>query len=206
MRYEANEKSIIRFWSKVHIPTNFLGDCWVWKASKDSRGYGKFSEIRIKGPTSAHRISYRAFHGHDAKRGLEIDHLCKNTSCVNPYHLEAVTHTENVRRALILDHSCRRGHERTNENTLYYQNKRECKLCRSDAKRKSYYLNKNKTIPLSRIYKPLFLELNGKRMRACEWAKHLGMKKQTIYDRWRKGMPVSRILTPQSFYKKRGKI
>lgn len=30
--------------------------------------------------------------------GLEFDHLCRNKLCVRPDHLEAVTHTENVRR------------------------------------------------------------------------------------------------------------
>lgn len=31
--------------------------------------------------------------------GLELDHLCRNKSCVRPDHLEAVTHRENMRRA-----------------------------------------------------------------------------------------------------------
>jgi len=31
--------------------------------------------------------------------GLVLDHLCNNKPCVNPKHLEPVTHGENMRRA-----------------------------------------------------------------------------------------------------------
>lgn len=30
--------------------------------------------------------------------GLQIDHLCRNKICVNPAHLEPVTHRENLMR------------------------------------------------------------------------------------------------------------
>lgn len=30
--------------------------------------------------------------------GLQLDHLCRNPSCVNPAHLEIVTGAENIRR------------------------------------------------------------------------------------------------------------
>lgn len=32
--------------------------------------------------------------------GLTIDHLCRNTMCVNPDHLEPVTHRENLMRGV----------------------------------------------------------------------------------------------------------
>jgi len=33
--------------------------------------------------------------------GLELDHLCRNRYCVNPHHLEAVSHRTNVLRGFI---------------------------------------------------------------------------------------------------------
>jgi hypothetical protein len=45
----------------------------------------------------AHRVSYEVRYGYIGD-GLCLDHLCKVTSCVNPEHLEPVTHAENNRR------------------------------------------------------------------------------------------------------------
>lgn len=48
----------------------------------------------------AHRIAWSV--GNESKPvpiGLEIDHLCRNTRCVNAAHLEPVTKSENMRRA-----------------------------------------------------------------------------------------------------------
>lgn len=70
--------------------------CWVWVGSKFSKGYGQFrvGEKRI----CAHRFSWERAHG-AIPPGLQLDHLCRNTSCVNPDHLEPVTQSVNMRRA-----------------------------------------------------------------------------------------------------------
>jgi hypothetical protein len=100
-----------RFWSKVN-KTNY---CWNWTASANERGYGLF---RFNGKTSkAHRVSYELTYG-DIDAMLVIDHLCKNTLCVNPDHLDLVSQGENVRRGLagkVNNHQaqkthCSRGH------------------------------------------------------------------------------------------------
>lgn len=94
-----------RFWAKVnkngpdgiHSQTGEnLGPCWLWTACKTRLGYGKFG--LAKGRTMlAYRLSYEVIAGPVAS-GLELDHLCRVRGCVNPDHLEPVTHTVNVAR------------------------------------------------------------------------------------------------------------
>ena len=66
--------------------------CWLWLGTQNKKGYGNF-QGRI-----ASRVSYIAFRGEIAP-DLTIDHLCKNKSCINPAHLEAVSNRENILRA-----------------------------------------------------------------------------------------------------------
>lgn len=72
--------------------------CWVWQMYCDDLGYGR---IRVSGddpaPMLAHRHVYEVMRG-PIPDGLALDHLCRNPSCVNPDHLEPVTHRENLQR------------------------------------------------------------------------------------------------------------
>lgn len=104
------------FWSYVQINNPFL--CWEWLGGKCSDGYGSCS-----GGNGAHRRSYELVIG-NIPDNLELDHLCRNRSCVNPYHLEAVTHKVNTQRGLTKT-VCKRGHPRTPEN-LTRNRCREC--------------------------------------------------------------------------------
>ena len=66
--------------------------CHVWQMATDRDGYGwDHVEGRIK---YAHRLAYECAKG-PIPEGLQIDHLCRVPSCVNPDHLEAVTPREN---------------------------------------------------------------------------------------------------------------
>lgn len=120
-----------RFWNKVDF-----GLCWNWMAARDRHGYGRFclnSRTRSKG---AHQVAWELLVG-PVPDGFQLDHLCRNTSCVNPDHLEVVTFAENVRRGIALKGQswkthCKNGHEFTPENTYSPPGprpKRQCRAC-----------------------------------------------------------------------------
>ena len=147
---EYSEKSKDRLLSKIKISKSqhYEGTvCWNWTNFKDKVGYGKFSfngKSRI-----AHRVSYELFKG-KIPQGLQIDHLCRNTSCVNPLHLEPVTSKENTMRGTspsaknAAKTHCKRGHEYTPENTWVVNSLhgkgRVCKICNRMRERNLYKL------------------------------------------------------------------
>ena len=86
-----------RFWSKVVKRDD---GCWEWIAARKASGYGVFNTDGRFGPVRrAHVLAYEDRRG-PVPDGLEIDHLCRNRWCVNPDHMEPVTHRENLRRGL----------------------------------------------------------------------------------------------------------
>jgi hypothetical protein len=120
--YKVKRTAIDRFSALV----NKTEECWLWTGHTSKDGYGYFQEAS-RTPVTAHRFSYKAFVG-DIPAGLEIDHTCRVRHCVNPEHLEVVTHDENMRRARRVE--CRRGHPYTGNN--FFVNKagdRVCKIC-----------------------------------------------------------------------------
>jgi hypothetical protein len=123
------------FWEKVEKTDT----CWEWRGSHATNGYGRFQTSG--GSKAAHRISYEALTG-PVPRGLELDHLCRNRSCVNPEHLEPVTHQENVLRGQTLTGinaaktHCDKGHPLDGANLyLTSRGSRECRICRRDRHR-----------------------------------------------------------------------
>lgn len=70
--------------------------CWIWQACTNGDGYGMFmgGGRRQEG---AHRFSYKHFRGEIPKH-LEVDHICNTPLCVNPNHLQLLTHKQNVMR------------------------------------------------------------------------------------------------------------
>lgn len=114
--------------------------CWEWQLHITWNGYGraarpKFLMTNRCRVIEAHRLSYMAFKG-DIPPGMHIDHLCSNRKCVNPEHLEPVTHLENVRRSAARGKykkartGCVRGHGETAMIPNGKNGKRTCGLCR----------------------------------------------------------------------------
>lgn len=125
-------RAMVRFRAKyVKVETG----CWLWTASKIHGGYGQFRGLHSQ-MIGAHRFAYMAHRG-SIPKGLQLDHLCRVTGCVNPDHLEPVTCGENIRRGETGANNrnkthCLRGHPLSGENLYVYASsgKRECRLCR----------------------------------------------------------------------------
>jgi hypothetical protein len=117
-----------KFWPKVDRRGD--DECWPWIAGRTAGGYGLFW---FTGPprtaTTAHRVSYE-LHGGTIPAGLEVDHLCRNTLCVNPTHLEPVTRHENEARKPRKTH-CPQGHEYNEANSYVEKNGKylHCRVC-----------------------------------------------------------------------------
>jgi hypothetical protein len=103
--------------------------CWIWTGSRMKSGYGRF-KVRSYETRFAHRVAYEIWVG-PIPSDHQLDHLCSVKPCVNPTHLEPVTHGENVRRWAATITACPRGHEYTPENTMRTP-RRECRTCRRE--------------------------------------------------------------------------
>lgn len=120
-------------------------DCWLYASTTNANDYPQL-RFRSKGKhynLSVHRLTYEKYKG-EIPAGLEIDHLCRVTRCINPDHLEAVTHTENVRRTIAAGNNnnqkktkCPQGHEYTLENTELRYGFRYCRTCRRERAKKT---------------------------------------------------------------------
>ena len=89
--------------------------CWNWLKTCTPNGYGLRHGNKKDVPSmTAHRFVFMSVRG-PIPEGLELDHLCRNKKCVNPDHLEPVTHAENMRRcpsslARLSSPLCSHGH------------------------------------------------------------------------------------------------
>ena len=109
--------------------------CWLWVAKQNGHGYGSLRVGSIAGRGNnavAHRIAYELLVG-PIPEGLTLDHLCRVRNCVNPEHLEAVTHRVNILRGSgasarnAAKTHCKHGHPLVPENI--YRNPNGYRVC-----------------------------------------------------------------------------
>lgn len=121
-----------RFWQ--HVDTGSPNACWIWTGARNRDGYGHFY---VSGKLVAvHRFSFELHKG-PIPEGMEIDHLCRTHPCVNPLHLDAVSHQTNNRRGVhpnSFKNACSQGHSYDLLNTMYVRGKsgtvqRRCRQC-----------------------------------------------------------------------------
>lgn len=124
------------YWQRVRFGLT----CWNWTGADNGHGYGVFS-IHAR-QQYAHRIAYE-LHVGPIPAGTEIDHLCRNRRCVNPDHLEAVSHAVNMHRGDTIAAKnaakthCPKGHPFDDANTAYRPNGgRRCRACAAEYQRK----------------------------------------------------------------------
>lgn len=124
------------------LPTD---ECVPWPGKLGPDGYGQ------------HRMIWKALGRHHPGRGWDLDHLCRNRSCVNPAHLELISHRENVLRgntimaAKVAQTHCKHGHPLSGDN-LYIRptGRRECRACRRDGLARFYAKYPERKIPRRR--------------------------------------------------------
>lgn len=119
-------------------------ECWEWTGPRYPNGYGRYQpdEGRASADGRDARVLAHRF-AHEATKGPirdVVNHLCENKWCVNPEHLEDVTQQENVRYSL--SDTCKNGHDLTIGSPNVWidekQNKRKCRACMRDSKRREY--------------------------------------------------------------------
>lgn len=128
-------RSVVEWFSSLDTANS--SGCWLAQP-RDGRGYST-----APGGEYGHRYTYSLFIG-PIPAGADIDHLCRVPRCVNPAHLEAVTHRENILRSPIAiaavnsrKTECFRGHSLANPYIRKdgSRNCRECRAMRYRAKR-----------------------------------------------------------------------
>lgn len=123
-----NVTSEQRFWARV----DRSGECWVWTGYVKPNGYASFypGGGRHVPKVYAHRFSFELANGVELEAGVEIDHTCNTRNCVNPAHLEAVTHRMNLDRAVERRTHCKHGHAFSGDNVYMWRGNRFCRTCR----------------------------------------------------------------------------
>lgn len=114
----------------ITFTTKMITPCWLTDYAPRPDGY--VSMVDGHSSVRAHHVTFCHFVG-PIPDGMELDHLCRTPGCVNPLHLEPVTHAENLRRGMtpnMIAHRtnvCKRGHSMADAYTR--PEGRHCRTC-----------------------------------------------------------------------------
>lgn len=162
--------------------------CWTWQGPPNNWGYGVIRYKYKRYPV--HRLSYVFLKNKRIPRNFVVDHLCRQKLCINPDHLEAVTHGENVlrgegaaaqnkRKTRCLcgrryDVSNKRGHRRCSSCFKASQKRtRQKYLKKYQARDRKYYReNRYKIIGTRKQYQQAYYQRHRKRIREQQRRKY----------------------------------
>lgn len=127
-----------RFWDKVE--RGAAGECWRWLGASTCAPHAPtapYGLIWFQGThIRAHRLAL-ILTGQAPEEGEQVDHLCRNTLCVNPAHLEWVDAATNTRRSQnptavnLRKTHCKHGHPLSGDNlAIDHRGGRRCLACR----------------------------------------------------------------------------
>lgn len=116
--------------------------CWNWSRSTFNSKGGPYGKICREGRAiGTHVAAYELLVG-PVPEGRELDHLCRNTLCLNPAHLAPKTHRQNVlcgtspAAVNARKTHCEHGHEFDLLNTHWLRDgRRSCRACDRDRHR-----------------------------------------------------------------------
>lgn len=119
----------IRLLKKIQV----RGECWHWIGATNGQGYGRlWNNGKFYYP---HRLMYELMSG-AIPEGMQLDHLCRNPSCVRPSHLEPVTNRENTLRGKVSalrdrpePTHCKRGHAYAERGARGAKGELRCREC-----------------------------------------------------------------------------
>ncbi len=164
-RFKPATPLIDRLAGRVEIVDRGYGsDCWESGHTAVHLGYRK---IKVPGSHSSgyvHRVAYELL-VEPVPGDLVIDHLCRNTACFNPDHLEPVTDAENILRGVgysalnAVKTHCPEGHEYTASNTGRAALGRYCLRCAADRKAAEYAAERERKLRSG--WKPKRLVVRG---------------------------------------------
>ena len=91
------EQRIEKFWKNAKL--NNKNNCWEWQGrifypKRTPTGYG-INGHSIKNELLTHRISYSITNDVAIPKGYVVRHGCRNTICINPFHLDIGTVSDN---------------------------------------------------------------------------------------------------------------